>query len=241
MNMGFSMFRYTTKTSNGEFVDEMDILIILDACRYDYFARCNTIKGELSKIRLETTKTLDWVGISWNGKYDITYVSANPLISSKFSKGNYKGGDHFKEVIDVWDFGWSEELRTVHPDVVTRIAREYIDKNLIVHYIQPHAPYIGEPKLNIFSWAQIRYQLLGVKKQSINEEKVEDIELLKEAYIGNLKLVLRSVEKLLKYIPMDKKVVISSDHSELLGEENLIGHNYDLNRQIPIPYLIVRR
>ncbi|RLI77852.1 hypothetical protein DRP04_10770 [Archaeoglobales archaeon] len=237
------MFEYKTPLLGGEpFRDEVDILIILDACRYDYFVKCNNIEGELKELKLESTSTLDWLWMSWPSKYEITYVSANPNISSRFEQRGYKGGEHFREVIDVWDFGWSDELRTVHPDVVTEVAKERLEEDLIVHYIQPHAPYIGEPRLNVSGWAELRCGLLGLKPSG-REERIypteEGIKLLKAAYLGNLKLVLQSVNKLLKHIPKGKKVAITSDHSELLGEKNLIGHGYGLNKQISVPYLKV--
>ena len=234
------MFQYKVETLQGIFEDNCDILIILDACRYDYFIECNNIQGELKKLYLKCVSTLEWLKSCWSGKYDITYVSANPNINSitgKYSRGYY-GKEHFKEVIDVWNFGWSEELGTVHPDTVTRVAKDYVDNNLIVHYIQPHAPYIGRVKLNIYGWGELRSNILKVPFKR-REEKGVSIQLLREAYKGNLELVLKSVNELLKYIPKGKKVVITSDHSELLGEKNAIGHGLDHNREIPVPYLKV--
>jgi len=240
------LFEYSTETSEGRFRDKVDILIILDACRHDYFVKHNQIKGELSELNLKATSTLDWLNLSWPNYYDITYVSANPNVNSvtgRYSRG-YFGRQHFSEVVDVWNFGWSDELQTVHPHSVNEAAKKLLDRDLIIHYIQPHAPYIGDPRLNINTWKDLRSKILGHPISGSNPTTTflanPDLNLLRQAYSGNLKLVLEAVRNLLELIPRDKEVAVTSDHSELLGEGGLIGHGYRQNREIPVPYLKVR-
>lgn len=52
------------------------------------------------------------------------------------------------------------------------------------------------------------------------------IEGLRKAYEENLRLVLSYVAKILRYLK--GKVVITSDHGELLGEKRLFGHSSSL-------------
>jgi hypothetical protein len=76
----------------------------------------------------------------------VVYVSSNPYVSSFRPVSGFLGKDHFHTVYDVWNDSWDGEKGTVLPASVTRAAmralREHPGKRLIVHYLQPHAPYL---------------------------------------------------------------------------------------------------
>jgi len=133
-------------------------LIILDACRYDYFERVykdySTLRlGKLKKVLSPGSSTTEWLEKIFQGREckDTVYISANPYINSKGL--SYRGFDpkpiasRFYKVIDVWDWGWDERLSTVHPREVNKAvlvaSRLYPNKRLIIHYIQPHFPYLS--------------------------------------------------------------------------------------------------
>jgi hypothetical protein len=143
-----------------------DILIILDACRYDFFERYNTISGQLTKMWTPTSSTYDYMILNFPHYYrTTTYVSANPFINSRKNLQGFKALSHFPKVIDVWDFGWNEDLKTVPPENVTDAAIPYLgDKRLIIHYMQPHTPYIGEnryPPADNLNWKSWRLDALS--------------------------------------------------------------------------------
>lgn len=135
---------------------EWDCLVILDACRYDYFRDRykKHFSGRLKRVVSEATSTSEWAKKNFGqGKHeDIVYVSSNPLINSKCKVNGFKGRDYFFRVIDVWDTYWDENLTTVHPKFTskaTRVARaKWPNKKLISHFVQPHAPYINLGSLN---------------------------------------------------------------------------------------------
>jgi len=127
-----------------------DCLIILDACRYDYFERTwNTyLKGQLEKRVSIGSSTNEWRDKSFPGFYDdIVYISANPQICDKSAVYGYTAGEHFGKVCEVWRDHWDGEIGTVRPETVTRVALEIIrrtpNKRFVVHYLQPHAPYLS--------------------------------------------------------------------------------------------------
>lgn len=129
-----------------------DYLIVLDACRYDYFAKVykDYFEGELEKINSVGVATPEWCVNTFQEKYeDVVYISANPHINSVTSiwDGKWAAKDHFHKVIDVWKWGWDDDLRTVHPREVNSafIANKgkYPGKRFIIHYMQPHAPYLA--------------------------------------------------------------------------------------------------
>lgn len=143
----YSMITAKTIDVMGE---NWDYLIILDACRYDYFSNIyeKYFFGELEKkISLGST-TPEWCLNSFPSYYsDVIYVSGNPYINSKVAVAGFDARRHFYKIIDVWEFGWSEELGTVPPVNINKemfdLVQKFPDKRFIIHYLQPHSPYIS--------------------------------------------------------------------------------------------------
>ncbi|MHA1262321.1 MAG: hypothetical protein ACTSSA_09500 [Candidatus Freyarchaeota archaeon] len=244
------MFKYEVDTLQGKFHDECNILIVLDACRYDYFQKLSEIKGKLYSLYVNYTKTDYWFADVFRHYYDLVYISANPVINSENTLG------HFKKVLDLWRTKWDDSLMSVHPDDVTDVALDYLEHDLVIHYLQPHTPYIGNPHIPhlCLELEEIRRKVLGLepleeevlmKKHSRYLTK-PDWKLLRTGYKGNLLMVLNSVSRLLEHVDEEKKVVITSDHGELLGEtsldgQQLFGHVYKETKYVPIPYLKVEK
>jgi len=258
--------------------EDWDYLIILDACRYDYFYKLyrKYLHGKLEMIISSGSTTVQWCNKSFQGKYDdVVYISANPIINSKVKIKGFSAKDHFHKVVDVWSYCWNEKLGTVHPEKVNQVTLNlkntefFSSKRLIIHYLQPHAPYIGQihsrhgfPRPQIYS----NRVLTGIDGDSHNRSTVEEIlnrfapildggtrffignlswkirELLnlppaspmdavrrmagnqglREAYLENLRLVLECVNGLVENL--SGKIVITSDHGELLGERGRYSH-----------------
>jgi hypothetical protein len=127
---------------------------------------------------------------------------------------------HFREVFRKVEYipyssGQSEAGGLVGLCPAEDITRRALELNgrLFVHYMQPHFPALGEPRL-----------LLNENEISQKVAKGElDAQLVREAYKGNLAYVLREAEKLIKGL-QPRKCVITSDHGELLGEGGRWGH-----------------
>ncbi|MGD9401609.1 MAG: hypothetical protein PVF95_05005 [bacterium] len=130
--------------------EKWDFLIVLDACRYDYFERIypEYMEGDLSKALSVGGGTVEWRDNSFPDVYDdVVYVSSNPYINSLSRIKGFLGSEHFSRVYDVWADGWDEKKGTVLPGTVSAAARRAIaeneNKRCIIHYLQPHAPYLG--------------------------------------------------------------------------------------------------
>ncbi len=216
--------RAYSRESNTEGVQvfdcDWDNMIILDACRYDMFERRNTIPGTLESRISAGSSTVEFLHANVKGRdlSDTVYVTANPQL--------YRNQDdidpQFHDVVQVWqDSGWDEEERTVLPETTTQYAREaaekYPDKRLLIHYIQPHYPFISTDtdfdKQNLHDtnndnpdfWYEILTDKLSI-----------DIGNLWNAYDQNLDHALESVSNLLDDLP--GKTVVTSDHGNMLGE-----------------------
>ena len=131
--------------------EDWDYLIVLDACRYDYFATFykNFFEGILEKRFSGGIDTPSWFKNTFTDDYDnVIYISGNPYVNSQMSISGCDAWKRFFKVIDVWEFGWDDELGTVPPWTLTLAALSYIEKyaekKFIIHYLQPHAPYISK-------------------------------------------------------------------------------------------------
>lgn len=198
--------------------EEWDYLIVLDGCSYDYFKRVNSIQGKLSCVISAATGTGFWAMRTWTRNYDAVYISANPHInSSGYAPVAHAGRiklfnpSNFRKVIDVWDEGWNEDC--VFPETVNSYTISNLYPHMIIHYLQPHAPFIGDVKLPVASPGKVRKWLA---------ENNLGAEYYREAYISNLKGVLTAVKSLLPYL--DGKVVITADHGYWDGSNGNFCH-----------------
>ncbi|HOK95673.1 MAG TPA: hypothetical protein PK052_11000 [Anaerohalosphaeraceae bacterium] len=132
-----------------------DYLIVLDACRFDYFEQMwkNYLPagGQLKRIESPGSSTDEWRDNLFGGFYDnIVYITANPQINMSMPVYGYCAKEHFKFVHELWKDSWDSHWGTVLPESVTRRALEIIAQypagmRFVIHYLQPHAPYIHVP------------------------------------------------------------------------------------------------
>lgn len=215
------------------------VLVVLDACRYDAFEH---LVGGSMPVRSVGTNTQAWVREGWPGEYpDTVYVSSVPFIAREEVKG-YAGEDHFADVVLVEH---DNHLGTVPPDVVTQAALRHRDVDrLVVHFVQPHAPYIGEPRLierdaipGTMRAGVERQGTLGAVRKRVEAGEL-DLEAVRAAYLGNLRLAWRDGVAPLLEAFNDRVVAITADHGECLGEHK-IGHNVDCTHVRTVPWLDV--
>lgn len=219
------------ESKKGEGIDviekDWDNLLILDCCRTDYFKEICDIDGEYSSVVSQGNESRSFIESNFAGRdlTDTIYVTANPFVE-------YIDRDVFYRVdySEVYD-GWNEELRTIPPSVVSERTRimheEHPNKRIISHYMQPHAPYIGE-----FGRSLVERYDFGILNNNLRDEGYDVPETnipqavkngpvsedeLKKAYQENLEIVWDDVKSLLD--DLDGKTVITSDHGEMLGEK----------------------
>jgi len=216
--------------------EDWDYLIILDACRFDTFKKVNDIPGKLEKRISPGSQTEQWLQRNFDGYYeDVVYISSNPLVSD-FEKHGFRGTDHFFKVVNVFLSGWDEELETVPPDEVTKAAikakGKYPGKRMIIHYMQPHLPFIGEIKITENETAETKNK--NIKIKLINNK------LYRKGYEDNLRLALKEIKKLI--MELGGKIVITADHGEFIGRNILYSHPHHIyvKSLVEIPWLVVK-
>ncbi|PGF17099.1 hypothetical protein CP556_13885 [Natrinema sp. CBA1119] len=230
--------------------EDWDTLIVLDACRYDAFAARNRIDGTLESRLSAGSSSPGWIDANFAGKthHDTVYVSGNAFTADI-------GDDVFHAIYpvppepvaessavdasDVLDPELLEDSYAIDPETVVERALEAHEKHphkrLIVHFLQPHVPLIGETGLEIYQRIAAegdlsslsrggrgdRFGALNVQLYDIIESDEFDIDVadLRRAYVENLEIVLPFVDQLIR--ELDGKSVVSADHGELLGERLL--------------------
>ena len=228
------------------FERDWDNLIILDACRYDVFKEVSEISGQLTAEYSKGCATYQFIRENFRSRrlYDTVYVGANTWylkLKDEIGSDIHKFVDLQDPAKDV-DFA-SEELRVVEPSTVTRFAKEtdeqFPDKRLIVHYLQPHHPFIGPVGSNVYEHTSSSLYEVVTNTPEANRET------LREAYQENLEIVLAEVEQLLD--SLTGRTVVTSDHGEMLGERHRFvpmrdygHHKYIFNEEtIMVPWLVI--
>ena len=223
-NQGFGYRADAVNSKRGVDImsEDWDTLVILDACRFDTFQElAGDLPGELQKKESKGSATQQFLRANFTGRelHDTVYVTANPQLF-RIENGVYDVDPinvSFHDQIDVWQDNWHDDHRTVMPDVVTEAALDamerYPGKRLIVHYLQPHAPFVGPTGLEKVSTNHLDFWL------HFREGEFDvSLDVLKQAYRENLELVLPHVSRLIE--SREGKTVVTSDHGELFGERD---------------------
>lgn len=210
---------------------DWDIMCILDACRYDVFKEVygKYLTGKLQRVKSPASSTAQWMTCTFDDSFkDVLYVSGHPAINSNGIR--FKYNEWFWSVLDVWKWKWDEDLGTVPPDAVTEYVISSIERfsehKIIAHYMQPHAPYLttdvegGDMDIIMIQMGvELNRNVRPYEGQIIYRSQGE--EALRKAYRENLEEVLKAIVPLAN---LDKKVILTSDHGELLGEAGLLFH-----------------
>lgn len=203
---------------------DWDNLVVLDACRADLFEARAEVEtfDHYRRVTSRASMTREWLERNFAGRTfgDTVYVSANPYTSRI-------AGDAFHRIVDVWAEAFDEETKTVPPEPVVQAARDaaetHPDKRLIVHFMQPHYPFLDHPDLTFDSWdpdrmrADVGHDGTGPHNvwQAL-ELGLLDRERVWAAYGDNLQRVLGPARTLAA--TLGNRTVFTSDHGNMLGE-----------------------
>lgn len=243
---------------------DWDHLIVLDACRYDTFrevySEFDSLLPRESRPLLDSiispgSETLTWVKanlVQNPGKgslEDVIWVTANPRASEEFF--HLKGWEFpLAACVSAWKHWWDPELESVHPrDMVKAVSalslvheRKGLRPRYLVHFLQPHAPFIGESRIGIDQEAQRTFEedhgfYPGGLVWWLLANGGVTSSAMKQAYEANLALGLEWALKLAKVLK--GRVVITSDHGNLFGEYGLFHHPVGVHvpELVQVPWL----
>lgn len=219
-----SVFELTHQDGIDVFDFDWHNLILLDACRPDVYKQVTPYSQRVSLKLSRGSDSNEFISNNFLNRnlHDTVYVSANPYT-------HLIGDSTFHSIVPLLA-EWDPDLGTVHPHSVTSAAIEaaesYPQKRLIIHYMQPHVPYLGPTaesyRDKIGGWD--KYVAFNSKSESKDGSPVWKLlldgdithEEVMKAYTETLNIVLTHVSELLP--ELTGKTVISADHGEMLGE-----------------------
>jgi hypothetical protein len=229
-------------------------LIVLDACRYDRFRDIypEYIEAETTPVAAAAKDTFGYLRKCWPEEYDVDYVTgAAPVTTQEFEfsedekadglvfegkdlyniYGGYVPVDHINNIIEVWQDAWDESLGVCPPEPVTDRAIKVAPRSeqMVVHYFQPHEPYIGDTQI-LGNVNAVKEHLKGGAIGRGIWERVESGEItdnqLLEAYDSNLRRVMGEVALLINEISEEfDHIAVMGDHGEALGEYGQYTHS----------------
>lgn len=221
---------------------DWNVLIVLDACRGDFFRK---LIPRTRTVRSLGRSTAEWLGRFTAllehdlGQKDLLWFNANPVVDRDLRKGTALN----IRTVKIWKTAWSKHgslgIPSVHPESVNEAVASHLTRygqpdRMVVHYLQPHSPYIGRRQLPLSVWS-LNPDALSRAAHRLKSpvEAVEDREVtwpdVRRAYVDNLRLVLGAVLRLMK--DLRGRIVITADHGELLGEHGRFGHERSWHSQ----------
>ncbi|MGN8218722.1 hypothetical protein ACTG0T_10300 [Halococcus morrhuae DSM 1307] len=212
---------------------DWDVMLILDDMRVDIMHEVaneyDFVTG-IDTFRSLGSKSPDWMERNFDNDHPketarTAYVTGNPF-SRMFD------GSEFRVFDEVWRYAWDEDRNTIPARALTdRAVRTWRQRGkgmdrMVVHYMQPHDPFVPDPELGTYgsvdSFGREGFgNLWSLTGYTVPRERVW------QAYRDNLRYVLDDVTLLLENIDAER-VVITADHGHAAGELGLWGHPSDL-------------
>jgi hypothetical protein len=225
---------------------EWDVLLVLDTCRPDVLGEVaggyDYLPTDVPTHTSAASASVEWVEKNFlDDRYarerrQTAYVTGN-LFSENVDP------DEVAVLDEVWTYGWSNEVLTTPPEVMAdraiAVGREHDPEKMVVHFMQPHAPYRTLLERHP-EWFNAPNREEGEDPSHpawVLWERLRHGEISREevwaAYRDNLHWVLEDgVNLLLKNLDADR-VVVTSDHGESFGEGGIYAHP----PYVPLPVL----
>jgi len=190
------------------FAEDWDTLVLLDACRHDVYTELTPFDGPLEARESRGSASKQFVRGNFQDRmlHDVVYVSGNQwylLLEEELNCELHAYHDVERDVAD----GFVPSAEAVTEAALEHHER-YPNKRLLVHYMQPHYPYL---ETDVDGFELVREGL----RETIRASAV-DYDDVRAAYRDNLAYVLDHVQRLVE--GLDGKMVVSSDHGEMLGD-----------------------
>lgn len=226
------------------FEREWDVLVVVDACRYDLMAEVVHEDDEredsrwpwlteLSESRSLGSSSEEWMQRNFTTEYSEQMSETAHVTANVFSNWMLDADDWL--VLDeVWRDQWDDDLGTTpaRPVIDRSIAtwRDRDPEQMIVHLMQPHYPFIGgggdlgegRPKpldKSVKEWGAFTPEKTIWQQLRDGEVEYDDVY---EAYKRNLEYALDEVQTLVTSI--NAQVVLTADHGNALGKFGVYGH-----------------
>jgi len=215
---------------------EWDVLVVLDACRADLLRSVAPDVDWLGSV--ETVRSVGSSSSEWleNTFPDHPETARTTMVTGNTWTDRYLDPAAFAALDEVWKYAWDETRRTVPAAAVTdravAAARERDPDRLVVHYMQPHHPFVPDPLDGDGGLARTGDHSNAANPWVMLRRGEVSTDRVWAAYEANLRHVLTEVADLVENV--DGRVVLTADHGNCFGEWGLYGHPMNT----PVPALL---
>jgi hypothetical protein len=227
---------------------DWDVMIVLDACRYDTFEDVVgdvDILGNYMKVDSQAHHTAMWYDKNWPiENKNVNLISGHGILWLKDFR-------IFERFANPYGFFGENRKMWIYPGVNFEKLLEYQTKyptmRHLVHIIPPHLPFLGKKgrafmkSLDVINPHTTEGHGNAKAYDKVTEYgKEHGWHDPKECYRENLKFAMGWIEKFIDRIV--GKVVVTADHGELLGEGDIYGHVEGFEDVLRVvPWFEVRR
>lgn len=208
---------------------EWDVLIILDACRYDLFdefAAQHPIYQSFDSVGSMysiASKSDDWLERTFK-QADVSELARTSYITDTSHAGMVTSNDLY-EIHTVEENAHNKRGGVLVPeafthDAITCYENSDADK-FMIHYFQPHAPFlhcVGKYDSTATGGGQTQNVWQGLRDNVFDRRDVW------ADYGQNLLTVLDQVETVVDRV--EGNIAVTSDHGNAMGEFGLYGHPF---------------
>ncbi|WP_349254514.1 hypothetical protein [Natronomonas sp.] len=213
-----------------------DVLVVLDACRVDLLRSVAPEFGFLSgvdRVRSVGSSSSEWLEGTFEDRPE---TARTVMVTGNTWSDRYLEADAFAALDEVWKYAWDEEVGTVPAPAITdravAAARKRDPARLVVHYMQPHHPFVPDPIEGDDGMARTGAESSASNPWVLLRRGEVAVDRVRAAAEANLRYVLESVATLRRNV--DGRIAITADHGNLLGEWGLYGHPM----HTPVPALL---
>lgn len=229
---------------------EWDTLVILDACRVDLLCEVAPENEWLPANDDIKNSAIHSVAGSSKEWMERTFGSANPevLKQTAYITGNpfseqALNSEDFGLLDEAWRYQWDDDSGTIPPDPLVeraiQVSRAGNYDRVIVHLMQPHAPFINNSTIhsgyNPQRWGSAEETDIWnrIRRGEIDRQQVW------KAYRENLQLALDSVHDLM--INTNGELVLTADHGNAIDDNGIWGHpDIPVNSIRRVPWVAIR-
>jgi len=221
--------------------NQWDVMIVLDACRYDEFVECikkSDIIGNYMKVDSQALHTAMWYEKNWKMENDVNLISGHGILwLEEFSI--------FKRFKNPYGFFNNERKKWIYPGFNFSKLLEYQIKypgmKTLVHIIPPHLPFLGKmghefmKELDVINPHTTEgHGNMNAYNRITQYGRIHGWDRPRKCYMENILFAIIWIEKFIDR--MKGQVIITADHGELLGEGGIYGHDNshgDILRSVP--------
>jgi hypothetical protein len=209
---------------------DWDALVVLDACRPDALeavAPAYPFVETVETVRSVGSCSSEWLTNTFGRKRWRSAVAETAMVTGNTWTDRYLDAGGFALLDEVWKYAWDDDLGTVPADAITdraiAVAREHDPARLVIHYMQPHHPFVPDPLDGDTGMARTGAHSSASNPWTLLEDGSVSVERVRTAYEANLRYALDSVGDLLANLDADR-VAITADHGNCFGEYGVYGH-----------------